>query len=77
MDKLKVTSYAPYERGFFDQKPERIKTVSESYYTDLPDPVSDPIVTNNISNQEFDYTYNGDALDFEDIEADDLFYKDE
>jgi hypothetical protein len=70
MDKLKCKSYAPHERGFDDQKPQRIKAYSEKDYTELPDPVRDPIVSNNISNQEFDYTYNNGAINFDDSQND-------
>jgi len=49
--------YAPHERMQYDLKPKLIKAHSEKDYTLLPDPVRDPIVTNDISNVEFDYTY--------------------
>ncbi len=48
--------YLPHERGYFEQKPKIIKSYSQSDYTKLPDPVRDPIVSNNISCVEFDYT---------------------
>ncbi len=51
--------YAPHERGYFEQKPRVIKAYSAKDATLLPDPVTDDIVSNNISNVEFDYTYNG------------------
>lgn len=52
--------YAPHERFYLEQKPKIIKSISNSGkdYTELPDPVRDPIVTNDISYSEFDYTYN-------------------
>lgn len=53
MDNKKNTSYPPKERGYLEQKPKKI-------LNGLPDPVKDPIVSNNISNAEFDYTYNGE-----------------
>jgi len=49
--------YAPNERGHFDENPKVIKSYSEKDYTLLPDNISDPIVVNNISNEEFDYIY--------------------
>ncbi len=49
--------YAPNKRGFFEQKPRFMKSYSQKDFTLLPDPVRDPIVSNNISNVEFDYTY--------------------
>lgn len=54
--------YAPHERFNMELKPKRIKAISESGkdFTELPDPVRDPIVSNDISNVEFDYTYNCD-----------------
>ena len=70
MDKLKCKSYAPLERGFFDQKPQRIKAYSAKDYTELPDPVRDPIVVNNIANAEFNYTYNNEATIFDDYQKD-------
>lgn len=48
--------YLPNERGYFDQEPQTIKSYSETDSTVLPDPVSDPIVSNNIAWLEFDYT---------------------
>jgi hypothetical protein len=56
MDKKTRNPYLPNERGYFEQKPMRIKSYSEKDYTELPDPVRDPIVCNNIAWQEFDYT---------------------
>jgi hypothetical protein len=50
-------AYAPNKRGFFEQKPRFMKSYSQKDYSLLPDPVRDPIVSNNISNVEFDYTY--------------------
>ncbi len=55
--------YAPNNRGYFEQKPRLFKAYSAKDYTLLPDPVRDPIVANNISNAEFDYTYDrGDQI---------------
>lgn len=51
--------YAPNSRGYFEQKPQLFKSYSAKDYTLLPDPVRDPIVSSNISNAEFDYTYDG------------------
>lgn len=56
MRKMK-SGYAPNNRGYFEQKPRLYKAYSAKDYTLLPDPVRDPIVVNNISNVEFDYTY--------------------
>ncbi|MGH4118285.1 hypothetical protein [Clostridium sp.] len=69
MPKKKVHTYAPHERDFFDIEPREIRSYSETKddYTILPDPVTDPIVSNNISYVEFDYTYNG-GQEFPDIE---------
>ncbi|WP_234123432.1 hypothetical protein [Clostridium hydrogenum] len=54
------TAYAPNKRDYFEQKPKVIKSYSKYDCTKLPDPVRDPIVSNNISSMEFDYTYNRD-----------------
>ncbi|KOF57170.1 MULTISPECIES: hypothetical protein [Clostridium] len=51
-------SYGPNERDYLEQNAKIIKSYSKHDYTKLPDPVRDPIVSNNISNAEFDYTYN-------------------
>lgn len=50
--------YLPKEREFMEQEPSDIVACSEDgkSCTKLPDPVKDPIVSNNISNMEFDYT---------------------
>jgi len=62
MKKSKV-GYGPNGRGYFEQKPRLYKAYSAKDYTLLPDPVRDPIVSNNISNVEFDYTYDrGDLI---------------
>jgi hypothetical protein len=70
MSKNKMHTYAPHERDFFEIEPRDIRSYSETKndFTPLPDPVTDPIVSNNISNVEFDYTYNGgqEILDNED-----------
>lgn len=57
--------YAPNLRNYLDQDPSVIKAYSQKDYVTLPDPVTDPIVSNNISSQEFDYTYSDedDLLD--------------
>lgn len=55
--------YAPHKRGYFEQKPRPIKAYSAKDYVLLPNPVLDSIVANNISNVEFDYTYDkGDQI---------------
>ena len=49
--------YLPNERTGY--KPEKHSLVSQSpegISTQLPSPVEDPIVVNNIASQEFDYT---------------------
>lgn len=76
MDNSKTKSYAPHERGFLDQKPQKIKAYSAKDYTELPDPVKDPIVSNNISNQEFDYTYDEGSINWSDSENKTLVDKD-
>ncbi len=50
--------YLPHERDYLDQNPNTIKSHSTSGkdFTKLPNPVEDPIVSNNIANSEFDYT---------------------
>ena len=68
MPKSEKQVYAPHERDFYDVEPRDIRSHSETDSTMLPDPVTDPIVAMNISNVEFDYTYNGgqEILDIED-----------
>lgn len=60
--------YGPNERDFLDASTKPIKAYSLKDYVLLPNHVVDSIVANNISNAEFDYTYNGesDLLNFED-----------
>lgn len=48
--------YLPNERGYLEEKRKKIMACSEKDCTLLPDPVQDPIVSNDISNVEFDYT---------------------
>jgi hypothetical protein len=59
MPKNGTKMYAPHERDFYHRESSDIRTYSEEDSTDLPDPVTDPIVAMNISNMEFDYTYYG------------------
>lgn len=67
MPENKTKIYAPHERDFYELEPTDIRSYSETDSTMLPDPVTDPIVAMNISNVEFDYTYNGgqEILDIE------------
>lgn len=60
--------YGPNERDFLEASTEPVKAYSLNDYVLLPNHVVDPIVANNISNAEFDYTYNeeSDLLNFED-----------
>jgi len=53
--------YGPKERNFFEEKTSSIKSYSKNDSATLSNHVIDPIVSNNISNAEFDYTY-GDVL---------------
>lgn len=65
-EKKNACIYGPNERDFFDDSLKPIKSYSLEDYVILPNHVTDPIVTNNISSAEFDYTYNGgsDLVDF-------------
>lgn len=57
--KKKDSVYLPHERDYLEQPPQDIKSCSNTNKkscTPLPDPVRDPIVSNNIAYQEFDYT---------------------
>lgn len=58
--------YGPNQRDFLEVDPKEVKAYSLEDYTLLPDNIQDPIVSNNISYMEFDYTYNGgeDLLGF-------------
>lgn len=60
MDNNKKGIYLPNERGQLEEKPKIIKAYSQKDFSLLPDPVRDSIVSNNISNVEFDYTYDED-----------------
>lgn len=57
--KKATTSYAPNQRDYFEQQPRKSKANSTKDPTLFPDPVTDPIVSNNIATAEFDYTYDG------------------
>ena len=59
MSKKEKQMYAPHQRDFYELEPRDIRSHSEKDSTMLPDPVTDPIVSMNISNMEFDYTYYG------------------
>jgi len=58
MSKKDLKVYPPHLRNYLEQDPTVIKGYSQNDYTKLPEPVRDPIVSNNIANSEFDYTYN-------------------
>lgn len=53
--------YGPNERDFFEANETPVKSYSLTDYVNLPNHVIDPIVVNNISNAEFDYTFNEDS----------------
>ena len=57
MNKKNKKIYPPHLRDDMEQDPSNIKSYSSNNYTELPDPVTDPIVCNNIASAEFDYTY--------------------
>lgn len=63
----KSKKYGPNERGFLEASEAPVKSYSLEDYVLLPNHVVDSIVVNNISNAEFDYTYNenSDILDTE------------
>lgn len=50
--------YAPNERGYLEEKPKKVRSHSKNDSVELPDNVTDPIVSNNIATSEFNYTYN-------------------
>lgn len=58
MTKREQNSYGPNEREFLEAPLKEVRAYSLKDYTNLPDNVRDNVVSNNISNQEFDYTYN-------------------
>lgn len=62
----KPKAYGPNKRDYLEVEPKEVKAYSLRDYTNLPDNVRDPIVANNISYMEFDYTYNNgeDLLGF-------------
>lgn len=64
----KPKAYGPNQREFLEAEPREIKAYSLEDYTVLPSNIEDPIVSQNIAYQEFDYTYNGgeDLLGFSD-----------
>lgn len=56
MERKKHKGYGPKLRNYLEQQPDDIRTFSKRDSTDLPDPVKDPIISNNIACMEFDYT---------------------
>lgn len=50
--------YGPNERDFLEASETPVKAYSIEDYAILPNHVVDSIVVNNISNAEFDYTFN-------------------
>ncbi len=53
--------YGPNERDYLEASEKPTKAYSLKDYVLIPNHVVDPIVANNISNAEFDYTYNEDS----------------
>lgn len=70
MPKNQKTKYAPNLRNHLDAPLNNTKSFSEKDFIELPDNVTDPIVANNISTSEFDYTFNNgdDVLPADDDE---------
>ena len=61
---MKLNSYLPKDRSFYNPSDSRIQNFSsEDSIVNLPNPLTDSIVVNNIATQEFDYT--DDPLDSE------------
>ena len=57
--------YLPYERQFGEPSETDLRSYSESgVYTKLPNPLTDPIVSNNISTAEFDYTEDSTIFEY-------------
>ncbi|WP_392486106.1 hypothetical protein ACER0A_011585 [Haloimpatiens sp. FM7315] len=54
----KGKGYGPSKRGNLEEKPKKVFSSLKKDSGKLPDNVTDPIISNNISNNEFDYTYN-------------------
>lgn len=59
MSKKSKVPYLPLERDYLEQSPKELKSCSKEdkkSCSNLPSPVEDPIVCNNIAWMEFDYT---------------------
>lgn len=64
--------YLPDERtGYHPNDEDLVSKAPNGDITPIPNPASDPIVSQNISNQEFDYTESmfDEMNDFEDAEG--------
>ncbi|MGG7162673.1 hypothetical protein ACQPVY_02980 [Clostridium ihumii] len=72
MTKNKKSSYPPNMRNYLDAPLNTPESKSELDSVKLPDNVEDDIVVNNISNAEFDYTFNCGA-DIPTTEDDEYF----
>ncbi|MDP4145843.1 MAG: hypothetical protein Q8936_15380 [Bacillota bacterium] len=49
--------YLPSDSNYTKQTPQRIKAYSLRDYTELPDPVADSIIPNNITTWGFNHTH--------------------
>jgi len=49
--------YGPHQREFLEAGEKEVRSYGPLDSVALPDNVEDPIVSNNISQAEFDYTY--------------------
>ncbi|OPJ63564.1 hypothetical protein [Clostridium oryzae] len=58
MKRADEKAYLPDERDYLEQDPEELRSFYKKHraYSNLPDPVEDSIVVNNIACSEFDYT---------------------
>lgn len=54
--KKKEKTYGPHERDSLNTRLKDLSTGSKEDGSPMPNPAEDPIVSNNISNVEFDYT---------------------
>ena len=56
-NETKTKLYGPHQRDFLEAGEKEVRSYGPLDSVALPDNVVDPIVSNNISQSEFDYTY--------------------
>ncbi|OFI07441.1 hypothetical protein CLOACE_02700 [Clostridium acetireducens DSM 10703] len=56
MGKNRKKIYGPHERGYLEEHSKKVTSYALRDHVELPNNLTDPIISNNIATWEFDYT---------------------